>query len=521
MAEPWWKSAVIYQIYPRSFATADPAGSARRARVAAARGAYPFLRADRDMGGIGDLAGIRERLDHLAWLGADAIWLSPFFPSPMADFGYDVANYCDVDPLFGDLASFDALLAAAHERGIRVVIDWVPNHTSDQHPWFLDARSSRYAPKRDWYVWRDGRPDEPPNDWTAAFTDGAPAWTWDPATEQWYLHMFLPEQPDLNWSNPAVVAAMHDTARFWLDRGVDGFRVDVVHLLGKDVDGGERSDTEFTHELVRGIRTLFDDFDGDRMLVGEVFILSTARVARYYGNGDELHLAFNFTSLFADWDAATWRRRIDRVVEELGPRHAWPTWVLSNHDVPRHRTRYGSEDRARAAAVLMLTLRGTPFLYQGEELGLEDADIAPDRSVDPGGRDGCRAPLPWTPDHTHGWGDDEPWLPWPPDADTRNAESQRDDPSAIIHLYRRILAERRASPALQLGDFQLLDTPDGALGYERRLDDDHRIVLVNFTNEPVHVAAARMHVAVASNGSGEGEPYAGTLDPDQALILRT
>jgi alpha-glucosidase len=531
MPEPWWKSAVIYQIYPRSFATADPDGTQRRSRVVAARDTYPFLGRDREVGGVGDLDGIRQQLDHLAWLGVDAIWLSPFFPSPMADFGYDVADYCNVDPLFGDLEAFDALVAEAHDRDIRVVIDWVPNHTSDQHPWFLESRASRDAPKRDWYVWRDGSPDTPPNPWTAAFTAGAPAWTWDRATEQWYLHLFLPEQPDLDWSNPDVVAAMHATARYWLDRGVDGFRVDVVHLLGKDPDDPRAltppsdrqlvGDTPLTHELLRGIRQMVDGYPGNRMLVGEVFLLSTARVATYYGHDDELHLAFNFTSLFADWDAATWRRRIDRVVEELGPRDAWPTWVLSNHDVRRHHTRYGSEARARAAAVLMLTLRGTPFLYAGEEFGLQDADIPQGREGDPGGRDGCRAPIPWTGHVGYGWGTEDPWLPWPPDASTRNAEAQRADPSSILHLYRRALAERRASPALQVGTWTPLPAPEGALAYERHREDDRRVTIVNFTSGPLVVpVAGNLRVAVASDGEGEGEPYGGTLAPDQALILR-
>ena len=532
MSEPWWKSAVIYQIYPRSFATADPDGRHRAERVRSARGTYPFLGADREVGGVGDLDGIRQHLDHLQWLGVDAIWLSPFFPSPMADFGYDVANYCDVDPLFGDLDSFDALLADVHDRDMRVVIDWVPNHSSDQHPWFLESRSARDSAKRDWYVWRDGTPDRPPNGWTSAFTEGEPAWTWDEQTEQWYLHLFLPEQPDLNWNNPAVVAAMHDTARFWLDRGVDGFRVDVAHLLGKSVDdpdrpsrAGERQsvgDTPYTHELLRGIRKVFEEYPADRMLVGEVFILSTARVATYYGNDDELHLSFNFTSLFADWDAATWRRRIDRVVEELEPRRAWPSWVLSNHDVVRHRTRYGSEARARAATVLLLTQRGTPFLYAGEEFGLENAVIPDDRRVDPGGRDGCRAPLPWTPEPGHGWGQTEPWLPRPPESETRNAELLAADESSILHLYRRVLAERRSSPALRLGSWDALPSPDGVLAYERRRGDDFRVVLVNFTSD--HAAAPApdgLTVAIASDGAGEGAPYPGTLAPDQAVILRT
>ncbi len=531
MAEPWWQTGVVYQIYPRSFA--DASGD-----------------------GVGDLPGITTHLDHLAWLGVDAVWLSPFYRSPMADFGYDVADHCDVDPLFGTLDDFDALLAAAHRRGIRVLVDWVPNHTSDQHPWFLESRSSRESPKRDWYVWRDGRAGgaEPPNNWVAAFTNSS-AWEHDEATGQWYLHLFLPQQPDLNWDNPEVVRAMHGVLRFWLDRGVDGFRADVIHLIGKDpalpddppellgIPKSGTNDHERTHELLRAIRRLLDSYPGDRAMVGEVYLLSTAKVARYYGAGDELHLAFNFPPLYAAWEAPVWRRRIERVIEELEPRSAWPTWVLSNHDNPRHRTRYGSEARARAAAVLLLTLRGTPFLYQGEELGLEDAAVPPDRVVDPGGRDGCRAPVPWTAEAPHGWAGAEPWLPFPPDAGARSVEAQRADESSILHLYRRLLAARRASAALRAGDFAFLDdaadVTGGVLVYERRAGGgrnrgagdaggdaaggggDRRVVAVSFVAEPRAVAlGGDWVVEVASDGGGEGEPFRGTLAPDQAVVLR-
>ena len=491
---------------------------------------YPRSYADANGDGIGDLEGIRRHLDHLAWLGVDAIWLSPFFRSPMADFGYDVSDYCDVDPVFGTLADFDHLLADAHERGLRVLVDWVPNHTSDQHPWFLASRSSRDDPQRDWYIWRDPAPGGgPPNNWIAAFS-GESAWTLDESTGQYYLHLFLPQQPDLNWRNPDVVAAMHDTLRFWLDRGVDGFRMDVIHAIVKradlgDVDGGieqlldaRRSDVPAVHAQLRDMRALLDSYPGDRVAVGEVYILSTAEVATYYGDGDELHLAFNFPPLYAPWDAAKWRQRIERVQQELDPRDAWPTWVLSNHDNPRHRTRYGSEARARAAAVLLLTLRGTPFLYEGEELGLEDAVVPPDRVVDPGGRDGCRAPIPWTADDRHGWDGAEPWLPFPPDASARSVETMTADTSSITHLYRRLLAHRRASDALRLGSLELLDTADGVLGYERHAGDDHRVVYVNYTDAPVAVDG-RGTVAVSSIGRGEGAPFDGVLAPDEAIVL--
>ncbi len=471
----WWKSGVVYQIYPRSFC-------------------------DSDGDGMGDINGIASKLDYLRDLGVDAIWLSPCFTSPQKDMGYDVADFCDIDPLFGSLDDMDALIASAHERDIKVLLDWVPNHTSDQHPWFVESRSSRDNPKADWYWWRDATREAPPNNWEANFV-GGPAWTHAPERDQVYLHNFLPEQPDLNWRNPEVVAAMHDTLRFWLDRGVDGFRIDVIHLLGKpeslpsipdDVTGVGRVnffDFDDTHEILRGIRNVMDDYE-QRVTVGEVYLLSTALVAKYYGDGDELHLAFNFPPLYAPWDADAWRKRIDRVVDEMPP-DAWPTWVLSNHDNPRHRTRYGgSVERARAAAVLLLTQRGTPFLYQGEELGLEDAVIPPELQEDPGGRDGCRAPIQWS------------------DADG----------NAMRDLYVGLLAARRASPALSTGDFAWIDAAPGTLVYERRAANDVRIVAINFTDEPKPALLPEGEWTVdVSTHPGE---FTGQLAPNQAGILR-
>jgi len=507
MTEPWWKSAVFYQIYPRSFA-------------------------DSDGDGVGDLEGIRRHLDHLQWLGVDAIWICPFYRSPMADFGYDVSDYCDVDPLFGTLDDFDRLLADSHDRGIRVIVDWVPNHTSDRHPWFVESRSSRDSPKRDWYIWRDGGgPDRRPNSWKAAF--GGDAWTWDDATGQWYLHLFLPEQPDLNWRNPEVVAAMHDTLRFWLDRGVDGFRVDVVQGLLKDpsfpddapdavLPHSAVNDCPDAHPVLRDLRVLIDSYPGDRLLLGEVYLLSTRQVATYFGRGDELHLAFDFTPLFAPWEASAWRAQLETTLAELGPIGAWPTWTLSNHDNPRHRTRYGgSEARARAAAVLLLTLPGAPFLYAGEELGLEDAAVDPSRVVDPGGRDPCRAPLPWDPSPGHGWATDDPWLPWPPEPETRNVATLVADPGSILHLYRRLLAARRATPALQTGELELLAGPEGVLAYARRAATEHRAVLVNFTTADAAVDLdGDWDVEVASDGRGEDGPFCGVVAGDSAVVLR-
>jgi alpha-glucosidase len=465
----WWRSAVLYQVYPRSFL-------------------------DTDGDGVGDLEGVRSKLAYLRWLGVDGVWLSPIYRSPMADFGYDVSDHCAIDPVFGDLQTFDRLLGDAHAGGLRVLLDWVPNHTSDRHPWFVESRASRASPKRDWYFWRDGpAPGVPPNNWRAAF--GGRAWTWDDATAQWYLHLFLPEQPDLNWADAGVVEAMHGVLRFWLDRGVDGFRADVIHLIGKDpalpdqppdladIDLVGVHDHPAAHPLLRGIRSVLDSYAGDRVMVGEVNLGTPALLAPYYGAGDELHMVFNFSLLWAPWDAGDWARRIAESEAALTPAGAWPVWVLSNHDTPRHRTRYGGDEaRARVAATVLLTLRGTPFLYAGEELGLCDAVVPEDRRVDPGGRDGCRAPIPWDGSPRHGWAG-EPWLPWAPD--TGSAAALAEDDGSILHLYRRLLAARRASPALHAGSWELLEAPAGVLAYERRAGDDCRQVWANFGDEPV------------------------------------
>jgi alpha-glucosidase len=528
---PWWKDAVFYQIYPRSFA-------------------------DSNGDGVGDLDGIRAHLAELAWLGVDALWISPFYRSPMADFGYDVSDYCDVDPIFGDLAAFDALLAEAHGLGLRVIIDWVPNHTSDQHPWFLDAASSRSSVHRNWYVWREPTADgSPPNNWVAAFDLSAPAWSVHPDTGEWYLHLFDPAQPDLNWDEPAVVEAMHDVLRFWLDRGVDGFRADVLHTIGKfpelpddppAVEGIPHcalNDVPVTHDRVRSIRSLIDSYADERVLVGEIYLMTTEAIASYYGEGDEVHLAFNFPALYAPWNAERWRTSIEETEATLGARGAWPTWVLSNHDNPRHRTRYDlaaqrrgedagttsrrSEARARAAAVLLLTLRGTPFLYQGEELGLLDSEIAPEQVIDPGGRDGCRGPLPWDGTDGHGWptgsGGATPWLPLPPESDRRNRASQQADPDSMLHLYRRLLALRKARPELGDGELRLLDAPEGLLAFQRRSANGAAHVLINMTDSTIvldeSLVPSGARLLLASDTPEPGRAAPGVISADQAIVL--
>jgi len=496
----WWRDAVVYQIYPRSFC-------------------------DADSDGIGDLNGIRAQLGYLSWLGVDALWLSPIFVSPMRDFGYDVADYMAIDPIFGTLADFDALISEAHELGLRVVLDWIPNHTSSEHPWFVDARSSRSSAHRDWYVWRDARPDGSlPNNWIRAWSS-EPAWTWDDGTGQYYLHCFLESQPDLNWANVDVREAMHDTLRFWLDRGVDGFRMDVVHLIGKDISADDPeelkalshtplNDVAVTHEYLREIRSVLDAYPGDRVSVGEVYLLDPERVATYYGDDDELHLSFQFASLFTRWRAEEWCQLITRTEAALSPVAAWPTWVMSNHDNARIATRLaGDQARVRSALVLLLTLRGTPFLYAGEELGLEDAVIPPDQVVDPGGRDGCRAPLPWTKEPTHGW-PATPWLPFATGATYRSVDAQRDDESSTLHLAKRILELRRRHEVLRRGEVRDVHTDGDLLVFDRVTDDTHARVVVNFS---------KGEIAFADDGvvllSSAHHYQAGVLGAGEARIL--
>jgi alpha-glucosidase len=464
----WWQRGAVYQIYPRSFADADGDG-------------------------VGDLRGIAAHADHFAGLGVEAIWLSPFFRSPMADFGYDVSDYCDVDPVFGTLADFDALVAACHAHGVRVVIDWVPNHTSDRHAWFLDSRSSRDSPRRDWYVWRDGaRGGGPPNDWMSEFEAVGPAWTFDEATGQWYLHSFMAEQPDLDWDNPDVESAMHDVIRFWMDRGVDGLRLDAIHKIAKDPllrdhSGAPRrhdEDWDTIHERLRGIRRVVDEYE-DRMIVGEVALQNLHRVVGYLASGDQLHLAHNFVFSDLPWDSDAFRTSIDDF-EALADRTAWPAWFLSNHDKSRVATRFGGDAQARAALLILYALRGTPFVYQGEELGLPDAGIPPDRVVDVDGRDPERAPIPWTAaGPAHGFSDGEPWLPLVAGADRLSVESQSADPRSTLALTRRLARLRRDEPALQGGSQVTFDAGESVLAWRR---GDEFVAAVNFGAEPAPVS---------------------------------
>lgn len=505
----WWKDAVVYQVYPRSFA-------------------------DSDGDGIGDLAGIRQRLDHLEWLGVDAVWLSPIYRSPMADFGYDISDHCAIDPLFGDMDDFDGLVSDLHGRGMRLVMDYVANHTSSDHPWFRSARSSRSSPDRDRYVWRDPAVGGgPPNNWRRAFSD-EPAWTLDPASGQYYLHLFLPEQPDLNWSDARVREDMADVLRFWMDREVDGFRCDVIHCIGKpdslpDAPGDLAGlpacifdQGPGTHDCLRGLREVIDSRGADRHLfLGETVVFDRDQQLSYLGDDDELHLGFNFLAVHAQWDASSWRDELRATYRAYGAVDGWPTWVMSNHDVARHASRYGSTARARAAAVLLLTQRGTPFMYQGEELGLFDAEVPPERRVDPGGRDGCRAPIPWSADSRGGW---EPsmWLPAPPDAAALSVEAQRDDPSSMLVLYRELLGLRRRLEVLRSGSIEVLDAPEGVVRYLRRTDgaapEPAEVeIAVNFTDRAVRGAVSDGDVLLSTHPDLEA---VGTdLAADEARVV--
>jgi alpha-glucosidase len=518
----WWQQGVIYQIYPRSFA-------------------------DSNGDGIGDLRGIIDRFDHLAGadgaLGIDAIWLSPFYPSPMADFGYDVADYTDVDPMFGTLADFDALLALAHARGVKVLIDWVPNHSSDQHSWFRESRSGRDSPKRDWYVWRDAAPGGgPPNNWTSAFKAVGPAWTLDPHTGQYYRHTFMAQQPDLNWDNPEVEAAMHDVLRFWLDRGVDGFRLDAINTFAKDPEmrdnePGLRHDEDWPtiHDRLRGVRAVIDEYEG-RVLVGEVYLSDLRRVVEYVNSGDQLHLAHNFVFVHLPWDAAAFRASVDEF-EQLAEPTTWAAWFLENHDHPRVATRYAAgpgsgERRARAALMLVCALRGTPFIFQGEELGLPGADVAADRVVDVDGRDPERAPIPWRRPSASGPGagftTGEPWLPVVAGAERLCVEAQREAPASTLSFTRRLLATRSRLDALRGGSQRQVAADPDAFCFVREAGEERMLVAINYTSTPMPLGlreplGERGTVELSTDPRRAGSELALdslVLGPDEGVIVR-
>ncbi len=513
----WWQRGIFYQVYPRSFQ-------------------------DTNADGVGDLNGVRQRLPYLAELGIDAIWLSPIFPSPMADFGYDICDYKGIDPLLGSMADFDALIAEVHGRGLKLILDLVPNHTSDQHPWFVESRSSRDNPKRDWYLWRDPKPDGgAPNNWLSEF--GGSAWQYDATTAQYYYHAFLREQPDLNWRNPAVRKAIYDVMRFWLRRGVDGFRVDVIWHLIKDQqfrdnppNPGYRegqpphqrllplytTDQSEVHDVIAEMRRVIDEFD-QRVLIGEIY-LPIERLVAYYGK-DLLgaHLPFNFTLLSAPWSA----REIKKIIaeyEQALPSGAWPNWVLGNHDRPRIASRVGA-DQARIAAMLLLTLRGTPTLYYGDEIGMQQVPIAPSQVRDPFernvpglgvGRDGCRTPMQWDATPTAGFSAVTPWLPLAADWMHENVRNMAADPTSILSLYKRLIELRKLRPALTWGSFELLAAKDDLLVYRRHAGDSSLLIALNLGSEPAALASdvirLRGSILLSTFLDRDHEAISGSLD---------
>ncbi len=524
----WWQKAVIYQIYPRSFQ-------------------------DSDGDGVGDLRGILERVDYLQWLGVDTVWISPIYPSPMADFGYDVSDYVDIDPLFGSLADLDRLVEALHARGVRLVLDFVPNHSSDQHPWFRQAIASRTSPRRDWYIWRDPAPDGgPPNNWVSQA--GGSAWSLDVASRQYYYHAFLAQQPDLNWRNPAVREAMYDALRFWLARGVDGFRLDVFWHLIKDAafrDDPLNPDYREGEPDFRRVRPLYSadqaevlgiaaemrrvvaEYPGERVLIGEIY-LPVQRLAAYYGPAlTGLQLPFNFNLMWAKWQPAAILALI-RDYEAALPAGGWPSWVLGNHDQMRIASRVGPA-QARVAMVLLLTLRGTPTLYNGDELGLENVPIPPEKARDPfglnmpgtgQGRDPERTPMPWDTSANCGFTTGEPWLPLGEGRGQQSVAVQKRAPGSMLALTRALLELRRREPALAIGDFAALEVEGegDVLAYARTSGDRRRLVILNLESRPKTVAireASGGRVELSTHPERTGRPVGERVDlaADEAAVI--
>jgi alpha-glucosidase len=513
----WWRHGIFYQVYPRSFQ-------------------------DSNGDGVGDLRGILNRLPYLKELGVDAVWLSPIFPSPMADFGYDISDYTGIDPLFGSMEDFDALIEAAHGAGLRLILDLVPNHTSDQHPWFVENKSSRDNPKRDWYIWRDPGPNgEPPNNWLSEF--GGSAWQYDETTGQYYYHAFLAQQPDLNWRNPEVRQAIYDVMRFWLGKGVDGFRVDVIWHLIKDADFRDNppnphyldgrpphekvvtrysTDQPEVHQVIAEMRGVTDEFD-NRVLIGEIY-LPLHRLVAYYGNDlTGAQMPFNFALLQTLWSA----RSIEKIIHDYElalPVGAWPNWVLGNHDRPRVASRVGPE-QARIAAMLLLTLRGTPTLYYGDEIGMRQIPMAPEEVRDPFeknvpglgvGRDGCRTPMQWDASTYAGFSAAKPWLPLAHDASHGNVVNLEADKASILNLYKALIALRQNMPQLVSGAYEPVAAQGDILLYRRRGDEGAVVVALNLGADPAAVTSSAIgfsnEILLSTFLDRQGEKVEGVLD---------
>ncbi len=509
---PWWQNATIYHIYPLSFA-------------------------DSDGDGWGDLRGVTSRLDHVAALGVDAIWLSPIYRSPMVDFGYDITDHCAVDPRFGTLDDADALIAASHERGLRVILDYVPNHTSDQHPWFRDALSGRTSPHREFYVWADPAPDGgPPNNWRSAFAATGAAWTLHEPTGQYYLHSYTAQQPELNWRSPRLREAMLDVLRFWLDRGVDGFRVDAPHRLAKDTALRDNApdvvgllvstqlddrrhhnmDVDAVHEVIRGIRSVVGGYP-DTVLIGEVGVRHPERRLAYHGTDDEFQLIFDFGFLDCPWSATAFRAAGDRLAAVPDPAR-WPTHVLSSHDISRHATRLGPA-HARAAAVLLLTLPGTAFVYYGEEIGMTDVAVPPELAADPDGRDPERTPMQWDASPGAGFTTGTPWLPIGRGVDVA---SQDGDPHSLLALYRALISLRRRDSRLATGRYATVATAEDVYAYTRELDGRTLLVAINLSDLPVAAGFAADSGRIVLASSSRGGPVDLVdliLAPAEAIVV--
>ena len=522
---PWWKGAVIYQIYPRSFA-------------------------DSNGDGIGDLKGVTAHLDYVASLGCDGVWISPFFTSPMKDFGYDVADYCGVDPIFGTLADFDALIERAHGLGLKVMIDQVYSHTSDQHPWFVESRSSRTSSRADWYVWADPKADgSPPNNWQSVF--GGPSWTWDARREQYYHHNFLKEQPQLNLHNPAVQDALLEAAKFWLDRGVDGFRLDALNFAMHDpaltdnppvANPTKRTRPfDFQHHFhnqghpdiagfIERVRALTDRYDAI-FTVAEVGGERALMEMKLYTEGDgRLNSAYSFDYLYAE---ALTPDVVRQTIRNWGGSagEGWPSWAFSNHDAPRFASRWWDEANrdagVRVALLLLLALRGNVILYQGEELGLPQAHVPFEALQDPEaianwpqtlGRDGARTPLPWTAAADGGFGSDRPWLPFDPAHRPYNVGAQESDPDSILNWTRQLIAIRQASPALREGSIRLLDeSGDQIVAFMRELGSERIACVFNLSGAP---AANPVKTGILLASSGGADMVSPTLPPASGFIAR-
>jgi alpha-glucosidase len=522
----WWERGIIYQIYPRSFM-------------------------DSNGDGVGDLRGIISKLDYLVWLGIDAIWLSPIYPSPMADFGYDITDYTNIDPQFGTIDDFDALLEAAHEQEIMVILDFVPNHTSDKHPWFIESSSSRENSKRDWYIWHDPAPDGgPPNNWLSNF--GGSAWEWDETTGQYYYHAYLKQQPDLNWRNREVLSTMLDILRFWLDRGVDGFRVDVIWHLIKDEQFRDNppnpeyrpdqspyfellatysSDRPEVHDIIAGMRRVLNEYD-DKMMIGEIY-LPVERLITYYGvSGSGAHLPFNFQLIQLDWNASKIAEAINKYEAAL-PDYGWPNWVLGNHDRSRIASRIGKE-QARVAAMMLLTLRGTPTIYYGDEIGMSDVPIPPEMVQDPWeknvpglglGRDPVRTPMQWDNSPNAGFSKAEPWLPISDQYIDLNVSNEREDPKSILNLYHRLIELRRNEPALMVGSYNPVTAGENLLCYLRQDGERRLLIALNLSHQSHTLTLENLldkgRLMFSTYLDRGGEELAGSVDlrADEGIIV--